>query len=87
MAAQTIFPAEQEFQSHKDAYNNAVALLEIDTKKVIIFNFKSLQLLRIKALQQELFSLQLRFTLYGFTPEEYPSKLELLDSKLRSYGQ
>jgi len=87
MATRVMSPAEREYKTLKDAYDNAVALTQTDTKKVVILNFKSLQLLRIKALQQELFSMQLRFMLGGFTPEEYPSKLEHLDSTLHSYGK
>lgn len=50
-----------------------------------MLNFKALQLLRIKALQQELFSLQMRFTLGGFAANEYSTKLDLLDATLANY--
>jgi hypothetical protein len=78
---------EREYFNLKASYENAVALNQTDTEKVVVLNFKALQLLRIKTLQQELFNLQMRFTLGGFTAEEYPAKLEHLDKTLRNYGR
>ncbi|KAN0095156.1 hypothetical protein V8E51_015867 [Hyaloscypha variabilis] len=78
---------EREYLGLKASYENAAALAQTDTKKVVVLNFKALQLLRIKSLQQELFTMQMRFTLGGFAAEEYPAKLELLDTTLSNYGK
>lgn len=78
--------SQHEYTNLKASYENAVTLLETDTKKVVVLNFKALQLLRIKTLQQELFTLQMKLTLGGFAPDEYPAKLKLLDATLIQYG-
>lgn len=77
---------QHEYANLKASYENAVTLLETNTKKVVVLNFKALQLLRIKTLQQELFTLQMKLTLGGFSPQEYPVKLEQLDATLAQYG-
>jgi hypothetical protein len=77
---------QQEYTNLKASYENAVTLLETNTKKVVVLNFKALQLLRIRTLQQELFTLQMKLTLGGFSPEEYPANLEQLDAALAQYG-
>ena len=80
-------PNEQEYLNIKASYENAVALTGTDTEKVVVLNFKVLQLLRIKSLQQELFRLQMRHKLVGFKAGEYPRQLEHLDNTLYSYGR
>lgn len=74
-----------EYVTLKASYDNAVTLLKTNTKKIIVLNFKALQLLRIKSLQQELFTLQMKFILGGITLEEYPTNLEQLDLVLSNY--
>jgi hypothetical protein len=78
---------ETEFLNLKASYENALALTETDTSNVVVLDFRTLQLLRIKSLQQELFRMQMRFILGGFTASEYPAKLRQLDEALSNYGE
>jgi hypothetical protein len=87
MANSELSQIQREYLNLKQSYEDAEALTKTNTSKVVVFNFKALQLLRIKSLQQELFRMQLRFTLGGFTSEEYPGGLKSLDASLCNYGQ
>lgn len=79
--------AYRVFQDAKQAYEDAVAVTHTNTGNIVVLNFKALQLLRIKTLQQELFDLQMRLQFGGFTADEYNQKLTVLDTTLTSYGQ
>ncbi|KAK5219994.1 hypothetical protein LTR72_007525 [Exophiala xenobiotica] len=79
--------ALRAFLNAKQAYQDAIAITETNTKNIVVLNFKALQLLRIKSLQQELFDLQMRFQLGGYSPDEYSQSLVTLDSTLQNYAQ
>jgi hypothetical protein len=77
----------KNFLDAKRAYEDAVAITQTNTSNIVVLNFKALQLLRIRTLQQKLFDLQMGLQIGGFTPDEYDSKISVLDSTLQNYGQ
>lgn len=84
MASKTL---QQDYLDTKALYEDAVDVTQTDTKTVVVLNFKALQLLRIKTLQQELFDFQMQISLGSIGPEERASKLQHLDTTLQAYGR
>lgn len=69
------------------AYANADAHTRAyDSRRIVVLNFRALQLLRIQSLQQELFRLQFAFKIIASTDAGYWGKLIELDTALASYG-
>jgi hypothetical protein len=75
---------DQELQ--KTAFKAIRAFSLADPKTAVVLNFKDLQLLRIKDLQQKLFDHQMRFSVGGITPERWEDTLKSLDEHLLAYG-
>lgn len=81
--------SESEFSQDKElrrTFQDILDLGEADPKTTVVLNFKDLQLLRIKTLQQKLFDHQMRFRLGGYGPEQFEDALKILDEDLMAYS-
>ncbi|KAF4632146.1 hypothetical protein G7Y89_g5973 [Cudoniella acicularis] len=70
----------------KESFEDASEISKNDSRRLVVLNFKTLQLIRIKALQRELFDLQMKFRLQGVLSSEYLSSRDKLDETLGKYG-
>lgn len=75
-----------DFTNVEQSYEKAAELSRTDSERVVVLNFKALQLLRIRSIQREPFSMQMKFRLGGITFEDYPRKLNRLDDLLDKYS-
>lgn len=79
--------ARRDFVDAKRGYDDAIAVAHTNTGNIVVLNFKALQLLRIKSLQQELFDFQMELHLGLFSANDYDRKVSALDDTLQKYGQ
>lgn len=78
-----------EIFAYITSYEDGYDLARTNTKKLLVLNFRVLQLLRVKQLQQELFDMQMRFTLKSIPMDSRSreSSIEKLDETLQRYGR
>jgi hypothetical protein len=77
---------ERQAQLRSSVFRDIVTFSQADAKSAVVLNFKDLQLLRIKDLQQKLFDHQMRLRVGGIAPERYQDALKILDEDLAAYG-
>jgi hypothetical protein len=88
MAQLADLPVDNEGQAQlrSSVFRDIVTFSQADAKSAVVLNFKDLQLLRIKDLQQKLFDHQMRLRVGGIAPERYRDALKILDEDLVAYG-
>lgn len=85
MAGPRMADKEREYLDFNTLFIKALRVSQTHNARIVILNFKVLQLIRLKSLQEELLKLQTGFELGGFTDSEYPARLNQLDETLNRY--
>lgn len=85
-ALETISSVNRDQELQRSAFKAIQEFSKADPKTAVVLNFKDLQLLRIKDLQQKLFDHHMRFKVGGVAPERYEDALKILDENLLAYG-
>lgn len=70
---------------YSHSWEDGIDFTRINTKKLLVLNFRVLQLSRVETLQQELFDMQTRFALEGTRMDSTSraSSIEKLDETLQ----
>ncbi|KAF8859035.1 hypothetical protein BDZ45DRAFT_673590 [Acephala macrosclerotiorum] len=87
MMGPSMMDKKREYLDFNASFGKALRVSQTHNARVIILNFKVLQLFRIQSLQEELLKLQKEFKLGGFADSEYPARLNQLDEALNRYCQ
>ena len=76
---------KDEYLSLKALYDAARVVTQTDTKSLVVLNFKALQLLPIKRLQNELFNLHMNLVLGAVKQGEEEETLAQIEITLKDY--
>lgn len=77
---------KEEQDRQKRVFKDIRNFNEAEPETAVVLNFKDMQLLRIKDLQQKLFDHHMRFRVGGIAPERYEDALKSLDEDLLAYS-